>query len=124
MATSERRRRRSHFHSEALFYQLDTSRERAQLQAMILADEDGLCVASSGDAELCEEFALHAAMVCNDSSDFEGCVFSPNGRWDIHMQRFDFQGIPLFLCAVGGSDRDRANEIKISMNGVSRILAA
>jgi hypothetical protein len=123
MPHTERRRRRSDSHSKALYYQLDTCRERATLEAMILADEDGLCLAASGDPSVCEEFAVHTAMVCEDTASFAGTVLSPARRWDVSMQRFEVEGVPLYLCAIGGEAPARAREITRSMGGVSRILA-
>jgi hypothetical protein len=123
MPHTERRQRRSDCHSQALYYQLDACRERATLEAMILADEDGLCLAASGDASVCEEFAVHTAMVCEDTASFAGTVLSPVRRWDVSMQRFEVEGVPLYLCAIGGDISERAREIARSMGGISRILA-
>lgn len=123
MPHTERRTRRSDQHSKALYYQLEASRERATLEAMILADEDGLCVAASGDPATCEEFAVHTALVCEDAQSFAGTILAPARRWDVSMQRFDVEGVPLYLCAIGGDEAERAQEIARSMGGVSRILA-
>jgi hypothetical protein len=123
MPNTERRHRRSDCHSQALYYQLDACRERAMLEAMILADENGLCLAASGEPSICEEFAVHAAMVCEDTASFAGTVLSPARRWDVSMQRFEIEGVPLYLCAIGGEMNERAQEIDRSMGGVSRILA-
>ena len=92
------------------------------MEAMILADEDGLCVAAAGDPAVCEEFAVHTALVCEDAASFAGTILAPSRRWDVSMQRFDVEGVPLYLCAIGGDEDQRAHEIAQSMGGVSRIL--
>ena len=122
MSHTERRTRRSDIHSQALYYQLDASRERAALEALILADEQGLCVAASGDPSTCEEFAVHTAMVCEDTAQFSGTVLDTSRRWDVSMERFDIKGVPLFLCAIGGDVETRTRALVQSMGGVSRIL--
>ena len=45
----ERRRRRSENTTLALHYQLDSGRKAARLDGLVLSDEDGFCLASSGD---------------------------------------------------------------------------
>ncbi len=124
MAHIERRLQRSNDKYEALFYQLEACRERAKLDALVLADNDGLCVAASGDPTVCEEFAVHAAMVCDRTESFDGAVLSPTNRWEVLMQRVDVAGTDLYLCAVGGDPDGRAVEVDCSQGGVARILAA
>lgn len=120
----ERRQRRSSTQGQALFYQLDASRERAALEAMILADKTGLCVAASGDDDVCDELAAHMAIVCDRVPSFEGSVLSPTARHEVYMQRFDVGDEALFLCAVGGDSSLRGYEISRSAGGVTRILSA
>lgn len=120
----ERRQRRSNSQGQALFYQLEASRERARLEAMILADRQGLCVAASADdSDLCDEFAAHMAIVCDRVDHFEGSVLSPTARREVNMQRLQVGDDELFLCAVGGDSALRDYEISRSASGVSRILA-
>ena len=121
----ERRQRRSEAHHEALFYQLEASRERAALEAMILADEDGLCVASAGDQNICDELAAHMSLVCERVAAFEGTVRVPDqDNRDVRMQRIWADGTELYLCAVGGNPAMRTFEIYRSATGVERILAS
>jgi hypothetical protein len=121
----ERRQRRSDTQGQALFYQLDASRTRASLEAMILADRNGLCVAASGeDSDMCDEFAAHMAIVCDRVTYFQGSVLSPSTRREVHMQRFQVGDDELFLCAIGGDSALRDYEISRSASGVNRILAA
>jgi hypothetical protein len=122
MSARERRRRRSNDPSQAIRYQLDACRDHAGLDAMILADADGLCIAASGPAPACEEFAARVSVLHRDAHDFEGELWTADDRWDVHVRRFDVDGYELCLCAVGGLACERAAEVERSQRGVARIL--
>ncbi len=109
--------------SEAIALQLEASRRAASLNAMLLADQDGLCVASSGDMPN-DEIAVYTAMLGNKVENFEGMLYSKDGCYNVRIRRFIYGEQPLFLCAVGGGGEARASEIQRSLGGVSRILAA
>lgn len=124
MIATERRRRRSNDPSQALAYQLDACRKRAGLDAMILADQDGLCVATAGRAETCEQFAARVPMIQRGARRFAGEMWTDEDRWDVDVWRFDVGGMELSLCAVGGMPDERTQELARSLKGVTRILAA
>ena len=120
----ERRIQRSDSPSEAIFYQLEASCHRAALDAMIIADENGLCVASTGDIDMCEEIAAHMALVCDDAQVFEGSMERPIAEtWTVRMKRFFADDVPLYIGAVGGNQAMRTFELNRSARGVARILA-
>ena len=60
MHASERRRRRSEDAREALHLQLAHVRDAARLDALVLASDEGLSIAFSGEEELCTELAALA----------------------------------------------------------------
>lgn len=127
MSATERRRRRSNDPTEAIRYQLDACRRTAGLDAMILADQDGLCIAASGPAPACEELAARSAMLAARHSAARGLdteLWTDDDRWAVHVRRFDLDGSALCLCAVGGDPGGRATEVERSLRGVTRILAA
>jgi hypothetical protein len=127
MSATERRRRRSNDASQAIIHQLDACRQKAGLDAMILADRDGLCIAFSGPAVACEEFAARVSVLSmphRGMSGFETELWTEDDRWDVHVRRFDIDGFELCLCAVGGVAGERAAEVERSLRGVTRILAA
>lgn len=124
MMATERRRRRSNDPTQALVYQLDACRRRAGLDAMILADQDGLCIATAGRAETCEEFAARVPLMQRGVQRFASEVWTDEDRWDVDVCRFDLNGMELSLCAVGGMADERAQELACSLQGVTRILAA
>jgi hypothetical protein len=120
---SERRKRRSQDTLEALRLQLDACRQDAELEAMVLGDEDGLCLACAGDPS-CQEVAARMALVHRKIENFEGTVVAPERAWNLRMRRFRAAGSWLVLCAVGGGGEPRGREIQRSILGVTRILAA
>jgi hypothetical protein len=121
--TPERRRRRSTTPHIALTLQLETSCD-AGLAAMVLADGDGLPLASAGDGYACEEVAGKIVVVARRIRDFAGTLIGPGQRWDVQMTKFEVDGSELVLCAVGGTADDRQRQIARTVGGVQRILAA
>lgn len=121
--TPERRRRRSTTPHIALTLQLETCLDSG-LAAMVLADGDGLPLASAGDDYACEEIAGKMVIVARRIRDFAGTLIGPGQRWDVQMTKFEIDGNELVLCAVGGSADDRQRQISRSLGGVQRILAA
>jgi hypothetical protein len=133
MSATERRQKRSSDPSQAIRHQLEVCRQKAGLDALILADRDGLCIAFSGPATACEEFAARVSLVSTLStpsmphrgtSGFDTEIWTEDDRWDVHVRRFDVDGFELCLCAVGGVAGERAVEVERSLRGVTRILAA
>ena len=121
MMRTERRKQRSDKHSEAMRLQLEAARRSSGSDAMVLADEDGLCVAAAGTMPH-DEIAVYTAMVGNKVENFEGTLYSKTRSWNVRIRRFTTQGARLFLCAVGGTET-RGDAIHRSIGGVSRILA-
>ena len=103
---TERRRRRGETLEQALNFQLAACVEDEGLAAMVLADADGLPLASWGHAATCEEAAAFAP--------FEhGADAARSVRFGSHE---------FYLCAVGGNELGRRRSLDRSATGVSRIL--
>lgn len=119
----ERRVRRSDRIETALGYQLQACSERAGLRAMVLADHDGLLVASSPwEDEQGEELAAIMPLLAK-GNDFAGVVVTEEQRTDrVLVSSFVAAGAPLFLCAVGDFDGASHHEIARAKVGVRRIL--
>lgn len=119
---TERRRRRSADPLWALRFQLDYCRARAEFDALLVSDEDGLCLARSGSFETCDEIAARLPMVARALDYFEGEIASGGRPLKVTMRRFRGPFADLFVCGVGGHSRDRQQHLLRSAAGVARIL--
>jgi hypothetical protein len=124
MRTNERRRRRTDLITQALTYQLLSCCEDGAMQAMVLADADGLPLASSGDRQACDEVAASMVHIAARAPAFRGTLLGAGQRWDVEMARIVVDGAPLVVCAVGGSAEQRARQVARGARGSLRILGA
>lgn len=127
MMHNERRRRRSSDPSEALELQLTACLKRANLTAMVLADEQGLCVSSAGHPAACEELAAQLVvltkMVGPERREIAAALPVAGEMWNVHLRRFEVYGTALYMCAAGGASGDRQLQLSRSVNGIARILS-
>ncbi len=119
----DRRERRSDNITQALRYLLDACRSSGQLEAMALADRDGLLLATAGDPAACEEVAARVAGIPVDVGSFRGTVIGEAGTWPVHMRRLRIEDMALYVCAVGGAPDDRTRAVTRAGAGIERILA-
>lgn len=115
----ERRTRRSDQPGTALRFQLEHTREQARLEALVLADEQGLPLAEAGDPAVCTELAAVAPWMGRSPL---GMPMPPLLRGaDVCVRMVTIHGTSLHLAAVGGSvARDAV--LACSLRGVERIL--
>ena len=120
---AERRHRRSTQVATALQYQLTTCAERSGLSSMVLADHDGLVLATSDlPMEQSEEIAALLPMLAQ-SSDFSGLLMGTQAPGaQVVVSSFHVAGSYLFLCAVGDYSKQAHKEIAKAKVGVRRIL--
>lgn len=118
----ERRRRRSENTTLALHYQLDSGRKAARLDGLVLSDEDGFCLASSGDPEACQEVAARLPFIGRKVPEFEGVLLGTESGWRIRMKRMEVAGAELYLCAIGTQASMRDHEMHRTSGGIRRIL--
>ena len=118
----ERRRRRSENTSLALHYQLDSGRKAARLDGLVLSDEDGFCLASSGDPEACQEVAARLPFIGRKVPEFEGVLLGTESGWRIRMKRMAVAGTELYLCAIGNQTATDEHDMTRTSGGVRRIL--
>jgi predicted regulator of Ras-like GTPase activity (Roadblock/LC7/MglB family) len=123
MAT-ERRHQRSGYSSEALRFQLAACCNDGEISAMVIADSDGLLLASSGDGSACEEVAARMAVVGCKINEFSGTLLGPGESWDVQMAKLRVEDSELLVCAVGGSAEQRRKQISRGAAGAMRILRA
>lgn len=120
MRLVERRARRSEHRDLALRYQLEHLRDQARLEALVLADDQGLPLAESGDSAVCAELAAIAPLMIRTL----GMPMPPLLRGaDVAVRTIRVHGQALHLASVGGTvARDAL--LSTSMRGVERILAS
>ncbi len=117
----ERRSRRSTHRDLALTFQLEHVRDRARLEALVLADDDGLVLSAAGDGAVCRELAALAPLMAKSVM---GIPLPPMLRGaEVAVRIVHVHDQPLYLASVGGGvARDAL--LAHSMRGVHRILAA
>jgi len=116
----ERRVRRSSHRELALGFQLEHVRDRARLEALVLADDDGLALSTSGDPAVCRELAAIAPLWAKS---ILGIPLPPllHGA-ELAVRIVHVHGQPLYLASVGGGvARDAL--LSHSLSGVRRILS-
>lgn len=124
MRQSERRVRRSQQTTQALSYQLDSCCKEGAMDAMVVADSDGLPLASAGDAFACDEVAARMVLVGPKISSFDGTLLADQRQWNVQMTKVRIDGSELLVCAVGGTAAARKKQIARGAAGALRILAA
>jgi hypothetical protein len=121
---NERRVRRADTITLALSYQLDDCCRDGRIDAMVVADGDGLPLAAAGDAFACDEVAARMVKVGARIRDFNGTLLGAGTRWDVQMTKVTVDGSELLVCAVGGSAEARKKQIARGAQGALRILNA
>jgi hypothetical protein len=124
MRTQERRRRRSDLITQALTYQMLACCEDGRMHAMVVADEDGLPLAASGDTQDCDEIAASMARVAARTDQFAGTLYRGGRHWDVQMTKVSVDGSALVVCGVGGSAEQRWRQVARGAQGTLRILGA
>jgi hypothetical protein len=120
----ERRKRRAKSITLALSYQLDDCCRDGAIQAMVVADGDGLPLASAGDTFACDEVAVRMCKVGPRIKEFNGKLLGGAGGWDVQMTKVIVDGSELLVCAVGGTPAQRKKQIARGVSGALRILNA
>jgi hypothetical protein len=120
----ERRRRRAKTITLALSYQLDDCCKDGSMQAMVVADGDGLPLAAAGDVYACDEVAARMCHVGSRIQEFNGTLLNGGTRWDVQMTKLQVDGSELLVCAVGGTAEARKKQIARGAAGALRILNA
>ncbi|MEO8706584.1 MAG: hypothetical protein ABI867_41550, partial [Kofleriaceae bacterium] len=124
MRIPERRRRRGSTTTQALQFQLAACCEDGKMQAMVLADGDGLPLASSGDTLACDEVAAKMVHVGARIHEWNGTLLGAGHKYDVQMRKVQVDGTDLLVCAVGGTSDARKRQVARGATGALRILAA
>jgi len=120
MLLVERRLRRSEQPVVALRYQLEHTRERGRLEAVVLASEEGLPVAAAGDPGICAELAAVAPWLSRAIFSMPELPLLRGAALACRSLRV--HGQRLYLVTAGGTvARDAL--LASSVSGLERILA-
>lgn len=122
----ERRRIRSDDPHVALSLQLSHVRHGARLDAVVLANDEGLPIAHAGDAALCVELAALAPILSRGKV-VENQIDMRQGL--LFVRAVNYQGAPLYLASCGDSPSENTPELvdqwlANATVGVTRILNA
>jgi len=123
MHTIERRKRRGSSAGEALELQLAACCEDGRIEAMVIADDQGLPLASSGDGGGGGGVAARRGVVAHRVRELGGTLLGPGAAWNVAMRKIEIDGADLLVCAVGGTPEARADQVARSAEGALRILA-
>jgi hypothetical protein len=120
----ERRMRRSQNATKALNFQLAACCSEGDIAAMVIADGDGMPLASSGDGTACEEVAARMVLIGRKIQEFSGTLLGAGAQWEVQMSKMMIDDHELLVCAVGGNAEQRQRQIARGANGAQRILRA
>ena len=115
-ASKDQRRSRSSVPEIALHHWLGSVRSRTGAEALVVTDEQGTWLGSSGPWALCGALALLAPTMG------EGAVRSDSLARTVHVERVRVSERD-YLVAVAGAD-DPHSTSEVTRAGVARILAA
>jgi len=129
MSAMERRKHRSERPSEALLFLLRATAQRYNLDALVLADHDGLVIQSSGDPVACDLVAAYAPLLDTHAvpvGDVHASLsdsIPAMGPCSIAHRPIGGVSMPLHVLAVGVA-RDVLNDaLQHTTRSVARILS-
>lgn len=114
----ERRLRRTQDPYRALCLQLEHIRAEGELDAMVVAIDNGLLIAGAGERSICEALGAVAPLVGSPS--FDGRVPCSLVGQSIDVRSISLEGETVYVASVGRSTSDEW--MKRSIGGVRRIL--
>ncbi len=116
LSNVERRGCRSEIAAMAIDFQLLEIRDRDAVEAIVIADQDGLVIAGAGDEDLCEAMAARAPYAAAGAT--TGSHYGPKQIAVMRVGGTDF----LVACTRGKGDA--ASALKSAGAGARRILRA
>lgn len=128
MTGMERRRQRSERPSEALHLLLRSTADRYKLDAIVLADHDGLVIQSTGDPQACDLVAAYAPLLNDHHVQIESVRASLGGSVPAMgtcvVGHRTIGGLPseLHVCAIGVARNNLDHALQHATGAISRIL--
>lgn len=129
MSHPERRRRRSERSTEALLFLFQSVLSTYKLDAIVLADHDGLVIQSSGDPAACDLIAAYAPLVSQKAIPLEQVQFSISqtipAMSPCSVAHRPLGGVAslLHVCAIGTARNNLNAALQHSTRSIERILA-
>lgn len=114
----ERRRRRSQDPYRALCLQLEHARSCGELDAVVVATDNGLVVAGAGERSVCEALGAIAPLVASPA--FDGRIPGALVGQSIGVRPLHVDGETIYIASAGRTDG--STWIQSSIHGVCRIL--
>ena len=123
----DRRRKRSQDPLIALHYQLSHARHDGDLDAIVVADTQGLVVAGAGSWAVCEELAAYAPILAQGTWHEPGAANTARiakMSLDVDIRPLEIDGQEVYLCVRGGTvlDSVKGAVLDRAQAGVRRIL--
>jgi hypothetical protein len=106
----------------ALSFQLSATAERAEFTSIVLADENGLVMASSGNPDVCEHMAALSPILSAKMRLWHGELETNRGKVQMSVAPLRVEGNLLYLAAAEGRKSYITKELFFGGRGVTRIL--
>jgi len=119
--TSDRRTNRSVCPAIALELALDRAARRAELDVVLIVDDEGMLVSQSPTPHDLTMLAAVTPIVGRGKA--VPRVFRGGERRDMTVRPMELHGDILYVAAIGGSMAKRIREVKASVAAAKRILA-
>ncbi|HUT77088.1 MAG TPA: hypothetical protein VM285_05345 [Polyangia bacterium] len=119
----ERRTNRSDNLFEALGLQLAATAKRGGFTSLVLAEGQGIPVASAGFRDDLEDIVAVAPSLAPDARPWQGKLHDGSGAVMVTVMPVNTGDGPLFLCAAGGHGREVTTDLLRGGVGICRILA-
>ena len=118
-----RRRRRSEETRQAMTYQLEYVVDELDMEMMLLADNQGIILAHTGDEDTAELLAAHAEGLARGMAPTSDLlrVFPDLTRNQILCEAVNLDDIPLYLCAIMDPSPENAKGYQRVRDGIQRI---
>ena len=119
----DKRKHRSEKTQKALYYQLEHVLKEFDMDLIVLADHNGLVVASAGDKKAAGVFAVYAESLANGEEPHPALsqVLPETAPDRITCTSITLDELPLYLCAVMDGSEKNAQAFQRARIGVQRI---
>lgn len=130
VSRKDRRTRRSEETQQAVNYQLEYVRDNQGLGFLVVANEEGVFLAGTGDRtrnEILAAWATELACAEEDNrprleAELQQHLFGDETEAAVEVRPFSVSGMPMYLCAAGAPESQSDDALEHTINGVKRIF--